>query len=43
VARLLASAAIVERASGDESARWRLGESTVLRGRTAPTRLALPA
>jgi adenylate cyclase len=40
---VLASCAILERAGREESARWRLGEETVLRGRVEPTRLAVPA
>jgi adenylate cyclase len=42
-ARLVASDAALARASASEAARWRLGDETVLRGRTAPTRLATPA
>lgn len=42
-ARLLASEAVLARASADEAARWRLGEETILRGRVKPTRLAVPA
>jgi adenylate cyclase len=41
-ARVLASAAILERAEGEEGGRWRLGESVSLRGRTEPTRVAEP-
>ena len=41
--RLLASEAIVTRAADGEAGRWRVGEQTVLRGRTTPTRLAAPA
>jgi adenylate cyclase len=41
--RLLASEAIVDRADRDEAGRWSIGESTLLRGRAAPTRLAAPA
>jgi len=41
--RLLASEAIVTRAGAREAPRWRLGESLVLRGRSAPTRIAAPA
>jgi adenylate cyclase len=40
--RLLASEAIVTRAGDDERDRWQLGEAEVLRGRSAPTRLARP-
>ncbi|HEY8000467.1 MAG: adenylate/guanylate cyclase domain-containing protein [Vicinamibacteria bacterium] len=40
--RLLASAAILERASGEEAGRWRLDGAVTLRGRSAETRLALP-
>jgi adenylate cyclase len=40
--RLLASEAIVDRAKRAEAFLWRKGEETVLRGRTAPTRLAAP-
>ncbi|HEX8074195.1 MAG TPA: adenylate/guanylate cyclase domain-containing protein [Thermoleophilaceae bacterium] len=38
--RLVASDAAVERAGSTEHGRWELGESTLLRGRDAPTRLA---
>ena len=41
--RLLASEAILKRASEEEAARWRLDGSVRLRGRTEETRLALPA
>jgi adenylate cyclase len=41
--KLLASAAIVDRAAGDEAARWRIGEEVMLRGRSAGTRVAVPA
>lgn len=41
-ARVLTSVTTLARASADEAARWRLGEETTLRGRTAPTRLASP-
>jgi adenylate cyclase len=37
---VLASAAVVEAASGDEADRWELGESKTLRGRSEETRLA---
>jgi adenylate cyclase len=41
--RLLACAAVLGRADRDEAGRWRVGEAVVLRGRSAATRLALPA
>jgi adenylate cyclase len=41
--RVLASEAALRKASTEEAARWRLGEQIVLRGRQAPTRLAMPA
>lgn len=40
--RLLASEAILGRASAGEAAHWRLGERESLRGRPAPTRVAVP-
>lgn len=40
--RLLASATAVSAADPDEAARWRLGDTVALRGRTARTRLAAP-
>jgi adenylate cyclase len=40
--RLLASAAVVERAGAEEAACWEVHESVVLRGRDAPTGLATP-
>jgi adenylate cyclase len=40
--RVLAAADAVAMAAADEAARWELGDDTVLRGRTAPTRLAFP-
>jgi adenylate cyclase len=40
---LLASEAIVLRAGDEERAHWLLGEAELLRGRSAPTRLARPA
>jgi adenylate cyclase len=40
--RVLAAAEAVAMAAEDEAARWELGDETVLRGRTAPTRLATP-
>jgi adenylate cyclase len=39
---VLASASAVDMAADDEAARWEVGDATVLRGRTAPTRLATP-
>jgi adenylate cyclase len=41
--RLLAADAALERAGAEESARWEVRESVVLRGRSSPTGLALPA
>jgi adenylate cyclase len=41
--RLLASEAILSRASTRETGRWEFGEPVVLRGRSAPTRVAAPA
>ena len=41
--RLLASGAIVARAAGGEAGRWKVGEKTVLRGRSAPTLIAAPS
>jgi adenylate cyclase len=40
--RVLAAADAVEMAAAGEAARWELRDATVLRGRTAPTRLATP-
>ena len=40
--RLLASAAVVERAGPEEAACWELRDSVTLRGRAEPTRLATP-
>jgi adenylate cyclase len=40
--RLLASAAVVERAGSEEAASWETGEEIVLRGRGTPTGLATP-
>jgi adenylate cyclase len=40
--RLLASDAVLERAAGDEAARWRLADAVTLRGRSEPTRMAVP-
>jgi adenylate cyclase len=39
---VLAAGRAVELATGEEAARWELGETTTLRGRTEPTRLAVP-
>ena len=41
--RVLASSAILDRASDDERSRWRDDGSVELRGRSRPTRLAVPA
>jgi len=41
--RLLASDAVLRRASAAEAGRWELGELVVLRGREVPTQLATPA
>ena len=41
--RLLASEAVLERAGEDEAVHWRLADSVVLRGRSEPTRMAVPA
>jgi adenylate cyclase len=41
--RVVASASILQRARAAESARWAPDGEVVLRGRTAPTRLAIPA
>jgi adenylate cyclase len=41
--RVLAAAAAVAMAADEEAARWELGDPTVLRGRSAPTRLATPS
>ena len=41
--RVLASEAAVRSASESEAKHWRLGEEVVLRGRSRPTRLAVPA
>jgi adenylate cyclase len=41
--RLLASEAVVSRARPEETERWRLEDAVTLRGRSEPTRLALPA
>jgi adenylate cyclase len=41
--RLLASDAIIARAGKVEAGRWQLGEPVVLRGRSAPTKVATPA
>ena len=40
--RMLASAAALERAGHSEAARWRVDGQLRLRGRSAPTRLAVP-
>jgi adenylate cyclase len=40
--RLLASAAVVERAGAEEAAYWEIREEAVLRGRGTPTGLATP-
>lgn len=40
--RLLASAAVVAGADASEASRWRLGNTVMLRGRPAHTRLAFP-
>jgi adenylate cyclase len=40
--RLLASAAVVERAGADEAARWEIREEVVLRGRDEATGIATP-
>jgi adenylate cyclase len=40
--RVLAAADAVAMAAAGEADRWELGDATVLRGRTAPTRLATP-
>ena len=40
--RVVASQRIVDRATADESARWRLLEPLLLRGRLDPTVLAVP-
>jgi adenylate cyclase len=40
---VLASEAALARAGADEAEAWKLGESTVLRGRDAPTGLAVPS
>jgi adenylate cyclase len=40
--RLAASATALERASEGERERWKLGKEVVLRGRSAPTRVATP-
>jgi adenylate cyclase len=41
--RVVACESIVSRAAAEESARWTADGEVVLRGRTAPTRLAIPA
>jgi adenylate cyclase len=40
--RLLASEAVLRRASGPESGHWEIGEEVSLDGRPEPTRLAAP-
>ena len=40
--RVLASAAVLDRARNGEASNWRLGESVQLRGRTEHTRIAEP-
>ena len=40
--RVVASAAILSRARAAEAARWSPDGEVVLRGRTTPTRLAIP-
>ena len=40
--RLLASEAVIARAGEDEAARWRVDEAVELRGRSEPTRVAVP-
>lgn len=40
---VLASEAALSRAHADEAARWRVGHGALLRGRSAPTRLVVPA
>jgi adenylate cyclase len=40
--RLLASAEALDRAGRSEAARWRADGTVQLRGRSAPTRLAVP-
>jgi adenylate cyclase len=40
--RLIASAEVVEAAGGSEAARWNLDGEATLRGRSEPTRLAVP-
>lgn len=40
--RVLAAASAVDLAAPAEKARWKLGDETVLRGRSATTRLAMP-
>jgi adenylate cyclase len=41
--RVLASEAVLSRASDDERERWSLGEAVTLRGRAEPTRLGTPS
>jgi adenylate cyclase len=40
--RLLASHAVLRRASAEEAARWEVRDSVVLRGRDEPTQIAVP-
>jgi adenylate cyclase len=40
--RVLASDAVLERATGPEAARWKFGDSVLLRGRDSKTRVAIP-
>jgi adenylate cyclase len=40
--RVLASEAAVDAAADGEAAHWDLGDEVLLRGRTAPTRMASP-
>jgi adenylate cyclase len=40
--RVLASDAVLERATGPEAARWKFGDSVLLRGRDSKTRVATP-
>ncbi len=39
---VLASAAVLESAASSETSHWEIGRSVILRGRTRPTRLAIP-
>ena len=40
--RLVASTEVLEAAGSDEAARWTVDGETTLRGRTTPTRVAIP-